>query len=261
MKVRLKIKHPGSSSTESYVGSDGNIISKKIAGAMENRVLAMTGSAISDIAELQRERTLFLSAVFFQRVVNRTPVDEDYFFMDKNGEMQFHQKDDDVVRDYWTISYGGKKFTAKQFKEQGITFDRFNDESEIKKIFEILNSSFRKGRILTVRIENNHERFSMLEYGEYESDGELKRGQKYYHGVSGGYSVQAPYGMLRITEAEFQSMTLKSSTERLLKNYVRQSQRTQKVPSANRLKELKRIIGNKTNLTSDDISAVERIYK
>jgi hypothetical protein len=100
----------------------------------------------------------------------------------------------------------------------------------------------------------------MLEYGEYKNDGTLKKGEKYYHGVEGGYSVQAPAGMLRITQAEFQKMTLTMSTRKLIQSYVQRSQRTLKNPSPSKMKELKRILGNKNRFTEEEASAIERIY-
>ena len=101
----------------------------------------------------------------------------------------------------------------------------------------------------------------MLEYGEYLADSrEIKSGEHYEHGVEGGYSVQAPNGMLRITEAEFQTMALNMSSKKLIKEYVSRSQRTQKVPSPSKMKELKRYILDKTHLDEGDMSAIERIY-
>lgn len=265
VSFKLKIKHQGSSQTDSYVGKDGNLVTKKFAGAIEDSVVAMRGSAIAETAVIQRERTLFMAAVFFQRVVNRTPVDEDYFFAGKNGDLQVHKADDDSVRDFWVARYNNRKITAKQLRESaGVSFDIFNDEGEIRAIYEQFRQAFIQNKdrnILSVRIENDHERFAQLEYGEYLHDGEPKRGEKYYHGVERGYSVQAPYGMLRITQAEFEQMTISTSTDRLIKTYVQKSQRTRKVPSQSKMKELKRVIGDRTHLSNDDIKAVERIYE
>jgi hypothetical protein len=203
-----------------------------------------------------------MAAVFFQRVVCRTPVDEDYYYQDKNGDLKIHNKDDDAVRDAWLASYNNRKITAKQMREAGITFDKFNDEGEIRAIYEMFREAFIMGNknILTVHIDNEHERFPMLEYGEYKNDGTLKKGEKYYHGVEGGYSVQAPAGMLRITQAEFQKMTLTMSTRKLIQSYVQRSQRTLKNPSPSKMKELKRILGNKNRFTEEEASAIERIY-
>lgn len=259
---KLKTKHLGASHVEQYTGKNSKVVSEKFAGAIEDEITAVKGRTFLIAAKTQRERTLFMTAVFFQRVVCRTPVDEDYYFMDKDGELKIHNKDDDAVRDAWYVSYNNRKITAKQLRESGITFDKFNDEGEIRAIYEIFRSLFAMGnkRILSIHVNNEHERFPMLEYGEYKNDGEIKKGDKYYHGVEGGYSVQAPAGMLRITQAEFEKITMNMSTRKMINTYVQRSQRTLKVPSPSKLKELKRILGNKTSFNDEDISAIERIY-
>lgn len=259
---KIKSKHQGASQIDQYTGSNGKVAAEKIAGAIEDEMIAVKGRALLVSAKTQRERTLFMAAVFFQRVVSRTPVDEDYYFQNKKGDLEIHHKDDDAVRDAWVASYNNRSITAKQMREAGITFDKFNDESEIRAIYAMFREAFIMGskNIVTVHIDNNHERFPMLEYGEYEHDGSLKKGDKYYHGVEGGYSVQAPAGMLRITQAEFQKMTLTMSTRRLIQSYVQRSQRTLKNPSPSKMKELKRILGNKTKFGENEVSAIERIY-
>ena len=133
----LKTKHLGASHVEQYTGTNSKIVSEKIAGVIEEEITAVKGKAVLMAVETQRERTLFMTAVFFQRVVCRTPVDEDYYFMDKDGELKIHNKDDDAVRDAWYVSYNNRKITAKQLRESGITFDNFNDEGEIRAIYEI----------------------------------------------------------------------------------------------------------------------------
>jgi len=259
----VRIKAQGASRIEHFTDKSGKAFAKTIAGAIEERVATAMGSAIVEEMEKNRARTLFLSAVFFQRVVNRTPLDEDYYYMNKKGELAIHNKDDDVVRDCWVASYNNRKITSKQLRESGLTFDTFNDEGEIRQIYEVFSKAFIQGKgkrnINSIKIENTNERFPMLEYGEYQADGDIKRGELYYHGVEGGYSVQAPHGMLRITEAEFETMSLNMSSDDLIKNYVSRSQRTKKVPSASRMEELKRII-NKGHLKESDLDAVERMY-
>ena len=259
---KIKTKHQGASHIDQYTGSNGKIVAQHFAGAIEDEVAEVKGRALLVSAKTQRERTLFMAAVFFQRVVCRTPVDEDYYYQDKNGDLKIHNKDDDAVRDAWVASYNNRKITAKQMREAGITFDKFNDEGEIRAIYEMFREAFIMGNknILTVHIDNEHERFPMLEYGEYKNDGTLKKGEKYYHGVEGGYSVQAPAGMLRITQAEFQKMTLTMSTRKLIQSYVQRSQRTLKNPSPSKMKELKKVLGNKTKFGESEASAIERIY-
>ena len=260
---KIKIKHQGSSQIDQYVGSDGKIVTEKIKGAIEDSVVNVAGRKIVETVKMERERTLFMAAVFFQRVVNRTPMDEDYLVTGENGSKVEHHADDDYVRDAWTASYNNRIVTAKQLREAGLTFENFNDENEIRKIYNVFKKTFvmSKKNILSIHIDNTHERFPMLEYGEYTKDSkEIKGGEKYEHGVEGGYSVQAPHGMLRITEAEFQTLTLNMSTKKLIKEYVQRSQRTTKVPSSAKMKELKKLILDKTHLYEKDLSAIERIY-
>ncbi len=262
VSFKIKIKHQGSSRVDQYTGKDGKVVTEKIAGAIEDDVYAVAGRRIFESAVVNRERTLFLAAVFFQRVVSRTPIDEDYYFMNAKGDLEIHHKDDDVIRDFWTASYNNRKVTAKQLREAGLTFDNFNDEGEIRKIYEIFRKAFiiyENKNIKTIHIDNTHERFPLLEYGEYAADSEKKRGEKYFHGVEGGYSVQAPRGMLRITQAEFETMSLNMSTNKLIKEYAKRSQRVNKIPSESKMRELKRIM-KKRHLRDEDIETIERIY-
>lgn len=264
VSFRLKIKHAGASKVEQYSDKNGRVFSKRVAGVIEEQAINVTGRRLLETAVTNRERTLFLAAVFFQRVVNRTPVDENYYYTNAKGELVMHKKDDDAVRDYWVASYNNRKVTAKQLRESGISFDTFNDEGDIRKIYEAFRKAFIQGKgnknIKSIHIDNTHERFPMLEYGEYQGDSGVIGEAEYKHGVEGGYSVQAPHGMLRITEAEFQTMSLKMSTNKLIKEYVRRSQRINKVPSDSKMKELKRII-YKGHINEDDLDAIERMFK
>lgn len=263
VKFKIKIKHPESSQIDHFITRDGDLVTEKIAGELETEVVKVVGRRIAETAAEQRERTLFMAAVFFHRVINRTPVDENYYYLDKNGNLKTHEKDDDAVRDFWIAKYNNKKVTSKELRESGITFDTFNDEVEIRKIYEIFRKAFiqhKDKRILIINIENTHQRFAMLEYGEYMHDGDIKRGE-YYHGVQNGYSVQAPYGMLRITEAEFEQMVLNTSSEKMIKDYAKKSKRLTKIPSKSKILKLRRIIKDKTHLSKEDIKQIERIYE
>lgn len=261
---QIKTKHRGSSHFDTYVGKNSKSVIKRMRGAIEDEIIDVKGRALLVSAKTQRERTLFLSAVFFQRVVNRTPLDEDYYMgFDKHGDPIIHHADNDRVRDSWYASYNNRKVTAKQLMEQGVTFTKFNDSNDIHKIYEVFRNAFvmTDKKILSIHIDNDHERFPMLEYGEYAHEGKsLHQGEKYYHGVKGGYSIQAPVGMLRVTQAEFQNMTITMSTRKLIKEYVERSQRTTKIPSEDKLKKLRRVIGDKTVFTNVEWEEVERIY-
>lgn len=262
MKMSFYIHSHAESVIDQYVNDNGNVVTKKDVGDLTERMVEFASTAISESAEIEKQRILYMSAVFFQRVVNRTPVDEDYWYLDKKtDDMKFHRADNDSVRESWSISGSGFEYTAKDFMDNGVKFDEFNDKSDIDKIYEILReaveSKSKSGRFY-VMIDNFHERFPQLEFGEYLRDGDLKKGQKYYHGVDGGYSVQAPYGMLRVTQAEFGQMKLSSSTEKLIESYVKRSSRVSKVPSAAKVKRLRSLMKVSKRITRDEIEELER---
>ena len=259
---KIKVKHYGASQIEQYVTKKGKVFTEVIKGAIENDVVNVAGRNILATAKQRRERTLFMAAVFFQRVVNRTPKDECYVFEKRNGSEEVHSPDGDYVRNAWTASYNHRKVTAEQLIDAGLTFKDFNDETEIRKIYEVFKKAFvqNKKNILQIHIENNHERFPMLEYGEYRKDSrEIKRGEWYSHGVRGGFTVQAPHGMLRITEAEFQTMVLNNKSK-FISEYLNKYGAEEKVPSKQKMEELKKIIMNKSHLYEEDLSVIERIY-
>ena len=277
VEFTLKIKHRGGT-PRIYKEKDAKGKTHKIAtyfkNALEDEMIDMTGKMVCEAAETQKLRSLYLAAVFFQRVVSRTPVDEGY--PTESRWAGIHYPDDDYVRDAWKARCNGRTISAKTLREEyGIYFETFNNEREINKIFKIFKDKFlnapraRKTKV-SVNIENTHERFAMLEYGGLigETPGKPKKGKwsdytgkggKHYHGIQNGYSVQAPYGMLRITEAEFQKMSLNVSTAYILKNYVKRTQHVTKVPSKVKMKKLKTLL-SKSKLTNKDIEEVVEAY-
>lgn len=64
--------------------------------------------------------------------------------------------------------------------------------------------------------------------------------------------------MLRITQAEFGRIKLSSSTEKLIREYVRRSARVTKIPSKSKVKRLRSLIENRTHLSNSDIDSIER---
>lgn len=260
MNLSFHVVSAGNSTIEQYTNDNGKIVVKKHAGDTVDSLVRITGSKLSEYAYIEQLREIYMAAVFFQRVVNRTPVDEDYWYLDKKSDdMKFHRADNDSVRKSWAISGPGFRFYARDFMNNGVSFDEFNSKSDIDKIYELIRDSAKVENHFYIFIENFHERFAQLEFGEYLRDGDLKRGQKYYHGVERGYSIQAPYGMLRITKAEFGIMKLSSSTERLIREYAKRSSRLQKIPSKEKVKRLRSLMENKTHLSNSDIDSIERI--
>ena len=69
-------------------------------------------------SEQQAMRSLIIAAIFFQRVVSRTPYDEEYTYQGKT-KIITHEPDKDYTRDYWEISYFGNKETSAQLKQIG----------------------------------------------------------------------------------------------------------------------------------------------
>lgn len=264
VKFQIKVTTPGASENGSYMGDDGKIVSKLISGEIENTVVRTGAALLTETMDTFMKRNLYLAAVFFQRVVCRTPVDEDYLYMDGGESFRIHRKDDDSVRDAWTVSYNNAKITAKQMAESGVSFDSFNDKESIDKIFAIFQKKFlngKKRKLRQVRISNSHKRFAMLEFGEYEHDGGVRGKAKYYHGTDRGYTIQAPYGMLRVTEAEFEQMSISMSTDELINKYVKRSNKLKKVPSKSKIMRLKSLILDKTHLTKSDIESAMEIMQ
>lgn len=259
MKMSFTVVSNGNSKIDQYVNNNGKVVVNKKAGDAVDSMVKIASSAISESSAVERQRTIYMAAVFFQRVVNRTPVDEDYWYLDKKSDdMKFHRADEDSVRETWKIFGPGFEFTARDFMNNGVSFDEFNSKSDIDKIYESIRDTVDGNRNFFIIIENVHKRFSELEFGEYLRDGDLKKGQKYYHGVERGYSVQAPYGMLRITQAEFGRIKLSSNTEKLIRDYVRRSARVTKIPSKAKVKRLRSLIENRTHLSNSDIDSIER---
>ena len=264
VKFKIKVSTPGASEIDSYTGEDGKTASKLIAGAIEDRVVLTGAALLTETMDSFIIRNLYLSAIFFQRVVCRTPVDEDYLYMDRDENLKLHEKDDDSVRDAWTVSYNNANITARQMTDSGVPFGTFNDRSDIDKIFELLKKKFLKGKtrnLHQVRISNSHKRFAMLEYGEYKHDNGIRGKGKYYHGTDRGYTIQAPYGMTRITEAEFQQMSISMSTEELMRSYVTRTNRLKKTPSKSKMKRLKSLILDRTHLSESDIQSAMEIMQ
>ena len=260
-------RHLGESQIDSYVGKNGKAAVQKIKGAMEESTLNIVGRTIAGRYRRYSMRNLFLSAMFFQRVVSMTPKDEDYLTgMSERGKLLMHKADDDSVRDCWYASYNNKKYTAKYFMDKGCTFDKFNDRNEVMIIYnEFLNFLGKKGKLVTgertlrrVHIDNTHDRYPMLEYGEYSKDGTIKSGPKYKHGVKGGYSVQAPVGMYRIVSAQFADTMPNVSVNDLMTNPHSWQYNLKRNGS---IKVIAKMLYGKKHLSFKEVCDVARLYQ
>jgi hypothetical protein len=100
----------------------------------------------------------------------------------------------------------------------------------------------------------------MLEYGEYKHDGTIKKDSdnKYPHGVRGGFSVQAPVGMLRLTQQEFEDTAFNIPTSELITNSRRWQRGLKKSGS---IETVKKILKGKTKISSEDAKKIMEAYK
>lgn len=273
--VTFKVKHYDKSVSR-YKLDEGK--GKKLAQMVGQKVMedVMVGAASKisgkykfTVAQHNR-RAVLEAAIYFQRVVCRTPKDEKYY----NPETKkMHYADKDFVWKSWSIKYWGKTLTAEQMGEY--LFEDFNDKSSINTIAQIITNDLfrgedrltnRKTRIRNIRIENLHPRFAMLEYGTYDppDSASIKTGKEkgLPHGKVRGYSVQAPYGMERITRAEMADFT-----DSMLDNYFGAYGSVQpehdKVPTGSEVKELRKIMMQngilKRHLSPKDIDRIAEV--
>lgn len=171
---------------------------KTIVDECESVVSKACIMAAKGAQERTNDQKIYIAAMFFQWVVSRTPLDEKW--VDSKGRV--HNPDDNVVKKDWHISYGNAKFNYNDFPG---CFETFNDTESIKQIARIMSSRINTKRtIRTFKVRNDNDHFKDVEYGTYTFDSkEIKTsdsGRK--HGVINKFSVQAPRGMLRYTEAE-----------------------------------------------------------
>ncbi len=275
----IKVESQSNSKQKAYKGKDGKAANNVLIGALTTKVSDITGRMIVKKGIAASKRTLWLAAIYFQRLVSRTPRDEPYKYVDDKGYKKSHVADDDFIQDYWTAKYWNYKgITAKYLRKTcGCTFNTFNDQNEIKIIYKEFENRFfgaegsrgRKSKLLGkttlkgIRIycdypkDKEYEvRFSLLEFGGYIGDGIIKNGDDKYHGVVGGKSIQAPKGMVALTEAEYNSGQFtvpgkEIANTKLIKNIGQKQNITD---------ELKKIIGSRRKLTADDIEKIMELY-
>lgn len=275
---KLRVRTEGTSNPKAYVGKDGNQISNLMIGSLETRALDFTGQMITQVGLEASERTLWFAAIYFQRLIARTPRDENYSYRDNKGNIHYHKDDEDYIQDYWTAKYWNYEgITAKYLRDNcGCKFDVVNNQKEIKTIYNEFRNRFfgaegSKGRankeagkttIKSIRIfcdypkDKEHElRYHLLEYGGYIGDGIIKSGER-YHGVVNGHSIQAPNGMTAMTDAEFKSGQFKAPGKRVkTKNLLKHIGR-----SLSMTKEIKKILKGKTKLSESDITKIMGLY-
>ena len=282
VKYKIRVKGEGSSHRRAYTGQDGKKVRSLMIGAVEEHVLDLTGKMMASTGLAASERVLWLSAVYFQRIISRTPRDENYSYRSydkskKKWYIHYHKDDKDYIQDYWTARYGRyQPITAAYLREScGCTFERFNDPKEIQIIYKIFRDTFfgkegSRGRankesgktiLRGVRIrceypdDKQHKlRYHLLEYGGYVGDGVIKHGPDLPHGVAGNRSIQAPSGMTALTDAEFEQEQFNVPNSEILANLKKLSKVVVDP------KKLRKLLGSKRRLSTADMALVMKEY-
>lgn len=268
--VSFKMKHFGKTSVVKKVREDGKEVSELVGELVKDNIATVVADVAVNTVRRHNDLVALKAAIFFQRVVSRTPKDETYY--DKRTKV-YHKADKDFVWKSWKILYGSKSISAEELGENFFTEDVFNNKVLINKLADIIktrlmstrNTAYedRRTRVRSIRFENNHPRFPMLEYGTYEkADGDISEGPKYSHGLVNHYSVQAPYGMYRITQAEIESMSLQDIENFSFRDYKARMGKlgVSKVPTSSQVKKLRKVMSDKTHLTNKDIEAVAKVF-
>lgn len=220
--LSLRIKSPTGTV---YQGFQNYSNSNRITEDMEEMLdLALGNMVVRNLAptiESAKYMSWHLLATVFQRVVSRTPIDEDYYVKYKNGTSRNYKRDDNSCKLDWFIQKGFKKIYVTDIIEQcGDIFKTYNDASSIKLLEGLFANLFKgsqKGDVKAT-IGNDNPHFAVLEYGGITGDPNVlnedahnppdllseEAGQK--HRMKNGRSIQAPFGMLRITIAEIESI-------------------------------------------------------
>ena len=152
---------------------------------------------------------------------NKT-AEEIYKEKEANREVKYyyehftHTPDDEVVRNDWVFVYKGKAFHPTDSEFAGC-FDKPGDFNSVKQIATVFKtySSTSKIKSVSFSYHNTNPRWEQLEYGGYPQEnnsGPWKGSGKYgyMHGIKDHFTYQAPYGYLRLIEAQW-NMLINSS--------------------------------------------------
>lgn len=193
---------------------------------IEKRAIKESVNQVSKFVRWKNRQALEIVATFFQRVCSRTPIDEDYTFMYINtkGESHLikHNADKVTCRYDWFIELNGKRVYASDIQgAYSDVFDTVNNKSSIEGVktylqFEFGSDIVKQKEGLPFVIGNENYYFATLEYGGYKKDSEAKAPSKKApegHGVLNKHSVQAPTGMLRITQMELERLFSESTAK------------------------------------------------
>ena len=211
-------------STEVYSSNNAAKTAGRV--AMKKQVAPVSLDGLGGDVEKKYQ---YAGTAFF-RIVSRTPYDEDYVVTRhvnledrkkyrlkivgkgiqksvvlENSYSQ-HRADNDVVRNDWyieLINADGSSVTLGVKDFGGVSFENVTGAG-----WKAVSDSMKKvnggKEIVDMNIFNMNQRCRQLEFGLYrtQESREFHKGAKRYHGVAGGYSVQAPRGFVRITQME-----------------------------------------------------------
>lgn len=187
-------------------------IFKKPLHYIEEEVGTAKVQVVGKTAAAQKKALCLIYAAYFQRLVSRTPIDEDYDYTGKDGYKRRHKKDGDVIRDDWVLIVNGSRIKATDFPPSH--FESFNDRGAIEDIAKRIEAVVGKGRLLhSFEVENKNWKYQLLEEGLYGSDGPVSEGPGGLpHGVVNGHSAQAKNGFKAVTDRELKSVADRSKS-------------------------------------------------
>lgn len=146
-------------------------------------------------------------ATYFYRLVSKTPYDENYFYY--LGRKRLHTKDDSSVKMDWELrvtDYLGHTYTytSDYFISTPEEWNNLktNSDSIIKNMARDFYESIYD--FTDAVVFNLNPRVDQLEYGRYQKKNSdaINVGPTTVHGLTDGYSVQAPKGFIRTTLEE-----------------------------------------------------------
>ena len=208
--------------------------SKKASGPVSSTMnLGVTSSRAKD--------RVWATAKLFYQIVANTPLDEDYeytrqpkkskeikdkkafkFMKGEDGLMKvvpvdvakpatkaFHKADDKVTRNNWVLKITTTKGVSEfRSSSLGLNFDQPSDTGWTA-VADQIRAVTGQYKPTDVEITNNDPYIDVLEYGRYNSTSKEKhQGAKYQHGTVGGYSVQAPRGIMRVAASQLNNLQL-----------------------------------------------------
>lgn len=235
---------------------DFNIVLKNSVGkkAQFDLVEVTTSTLVTRGAE-ELIGVINCSAIVFQRLVSRTPIDEEYDYInyakvrqaiaEGNGNEEFdykdfvehHTPDAERIRDHWELTINVNGTQAVQILSKDFNDDLFlvcNDSKAINEIASVIGTKFKSNISVKEKnlyfdydivFKNNSSYFDKLEYGKYKRTvGGAHQGKNYLHGITNGYTFQAPNGFYRKTLLELNNLLNKRQSrdvsKKLMQYYV-----------------------------------------